>query len=70
MLKNRPSTIREFYLAQFKNFKELLLHINGAKVIEPSIDYNEYIPLDLSVFNKNLKKYKLSFILHPPPKKN
>ena len=42
-----------------QNFKELLLHINGAKVIEPSIDYNEYIPLDLSVFNKNLKNYKL-----------
>ncbi len=42
-----------------QNFKELLLHINGAKVIEPSIDYKEYIPLDLSVFNKNLKNYKL-----------
>lgn len=42
-----------------QNFKELLLHVNGAKVIEPSIDYKEYIPLDLSVFNKNLKNYKL-----------
>lgn len=42
-----------------QNFKELLFHINGAKVIEPTIDYKEYIPLDLSVFNKNLKNYKL-----------
>ncbi|WP_298120805.1 peptidoglycan DD-metalloendopeptidase family protein [Flavobacterium sp.] len=42
-----------------QNLKELLLNINGAKVIEPSIDYSEYMPLDLSVFNKNLKNYKL-----------
>lgn len=42
-----------------QNFKDLLVNINGAKVIEPSIDYSEYMPLDLSVFNKELKNYKL-----------
>ena len=42
-----------------QKFKEIVASISGAKVIEPSIDYSEYIPLDLSVFNKNLKNYKL-----------
>ena len=42
-----------------QKFKEIVASISGAKVIEPSIDYSEYIPLDLSVFNENLKNYKL-----------
>ena len=42
-----------------QKFKEIVASINGAKVIEPSINYSEYIPLDLSVFNENLKNYKL-----------
>lgn len=42
-----------------QKFKEIVAFINGAKVIEPSINYSEYIPLDLSVFNENLKNYKL-----------
>ncbi|PZO28739.1 MAG: peptidase M23 [Flavobacteriaceae bacterium] len=40
-------------------FKEIVASISGAKVIEPSIDYSEYMPLDLSVFNEDLKNYKL-----------
>ena len=42
-----------------QKFKEIVASISGAKVIEPSINYSEYIPLDLSVFNENLKNYKL-----------
>ena len=42
-----------------QKIKDLLLNIQGAKVIEPSISYSEYLPLDLSVFNKNLNSYKL-----------
>ncbi|TDP58164.1 peptidoglycan DD-metalloendopeptidase family protein [Flavobacterium dankookense] len=42
-----------------QKFREIVAFINGAKVIEPSINYSEYIPLDLSVFNENLKNYKL-----------
>lgn len=42
-----------------QKFKEIVASISGAKVIEPNIDYCEYMPLDLSVFNENLKNYKL-----------
>ena len=42
-----------------QKFKEIVASISGAKVIEPSIDYREYMPLDLSIFNENLKNHKL-----------
>jgi murein DD-endopeptidase MepM/ murein hydrolase activator NlpD len=42
-----------------QNFVDFLSHLESAKVIEPSIDYYDYVALDLSVSNKELNQHKL-----------
>jgi murein DD-endopeptidase MepM/ murein hydrolase activator NlpD len=42
-----------------QNFVAFLSHLESAKVIEPSIDYCDYIALDLSVSNTELNNHKL-----------
>ncbi len=42
-----------------QNFVDFLSHLESAKVIEPSIDYCDYIALDLSVSNTELNNHKL-----------
>mgnify|MGYP003604434901 CR=1 FL=1 len=42
-----------------QNFVDFLSHLESAKVIEPSIDYCDYVALDLSVSNTELNNHKL-----------
>lgn len=42
-----------------ENFVDFLSHLESAKVIEPSIDYSDYVALDLSVSNTELNNHKL-----------
>jgi murein DD-endopeptidase MepM/ murein hydrolase activator NlpD len=42
-----------------QNFVAFLSHLESAKVIEPSIDYCDYVALDLSVSNTELNNHKL-----------
>jgi murein DD-endopeptidase MepM/ murein hydrolase activator NlpD len=42
-----------------QNFVAFLSHLESAKVIEPSIDFYDYVTLDLSVSNKELNNHKL-----------
>ncbi|MFY8181733.1 MAG: peptidoglycan DD-metalloendopeptidase family protein [Flavobacterium sp.] len=42
-----------------ENFVDFLSHLESAKVIEPSIDYCDYVALDLSVSNTELNNHKL-----------
>ena len=42
-----------------QNFVDFLSHLESAKVIEPSIDYCDYVTLDLSVSNTELNNHKL-----------
>jgi murein DD-endopeptidase MepM/ murein hydrolase activator NlpD len=42
-----------------QNFVDFLSHLESAKVIEPSIDYYDYVALDLSVSNTELNNHKL-----------
>ncbi len=42
-----------------ENLIALFKSIEAAKVIAPEIDYSEYVPLDLSVSNRDLEQHKL-----------
>ena len=42
-----------------ENLIALFQSIEAAKVISPEIDYSEYVPLNLSITNSELQKYKL-----------
>ena len=42
-----------------ENLIALFKSIEAAKVISPEIDYSEYVPLNLSITNSELQKYKL-----------
>ena len=42
-----------------ENIIALFKSIEAAKVIAPEIDYSEYVPLNLSITNLELKHHKL-----------